>query len=503
MRKGKVVASVATVTVFGVFTRIISFVFKIYLSRALGAEAIGLYQIAVSVFYLFASVSAGGIPVVLSRKTAENHALKNDNDFDLVTSALILGLTLSLSISVILAILNNNLSFLFSDPNACPVFLVMIPALISTSVYSVIRAWLWGKKQFSAFSATETAEELLRILFSVLLLSGIISGVTGVYAVAVAFTVSDVIVAIILFVLFFIKGGRLQKPTKIKEILFPSAPVTAMRVFSGLVATLIALILPLRLIAFGMSPSEATASYGRVAGMANPLLFAPNAIIGSLAIVLVPEMSASGAKNDYATLNKHLTSGINFTFLISGLFMVIYLALGREITTILYKDTLSGEYLRYASFLMLPTGLMQLTNSALNSIGKEHRAFIDYLVGNLFLIAAVLVLPKYIGIYSVAVASMLSTLITCVLNAYALRKYTGLGFSFVKYLVYVIVMALPCAFASNCVVSLLGDRPITVIFAAVCGAVSYCGLCFAADLVDIGGFIKLRKGAYGIKKQTA
>ena len=58
MKKAKkVVGAVATVTVFGVFTRLIGFLFKIYLSRVLGAEALGVYQIALSVFFLFSSLS--------------------------------------------------------------------------------------------------------------------------------------------------------------------------------------------------------------------------------------------------------------------------------------------------------------------------------------------------------------------------------------------------------------------------------------------------------------
>ncbi len=52
----KIVGAVATVAVFEVFTRLIGFLFKIYLSRALGAEALGLYQIALSVFFLFSSL---------------------------------------------------------------------------------------------------------------------------------------------------------------------------------------------------------------------------------------------------------------------------------------------------------------------------------------------------------------------------------------------------------------------------------------------------------------
>ena len=493
MKKKKVLASVATVTIFGVITRVISFVFKIYLSRKLGAEAIGLYQMAVSVFFLFAAFACGGIPVVLSRKTAENSALGKSDDHNLLSSALLVGCGISIVLCALIGILNDKLSFLFSDKGAVHVFLIMSPALLSTTVYSVLRAYLWGKKEFSAFSATETAEEILRIAFCILFLSGMIGSISGANGVALAFTVSDVTVAMILLAIFFIKGGRLKKPTMVKGIIVPSLPVTGMRIFGSLMATLIAFILPFRLMAYGMSSAEATASYGRIAGMATPLLFAPNAIIGSIAIVLVPEMSANGAKKAYADLNRHLNNGINFALLISGAFLVIYLALGKDITCILYKDEISGEYLRFASFLVLPMGIAQLTQSALNSIGKEYRAFANYLISNAFLIVAIIILPKYIGIYSVAVASMLSTLITCALNVYALNKYTGFGYSFLKYFVYVLLFALPCAFGASSLNNVLDDNVFTVALSALFGVVAYAGLCFAAELVDIKGFLKLRK----------
>lgn len=495
MKSKKVFASVATVTVFGVFTRILSFIFKIYLSRALGAEAIGLYQIAISVFYLFASLSSSGIPLVLSRKTAEQDALHNKPDYSLFTTALTMGVTISLVSILVLTVFHNHLGVFFSDKLAHPLFLVMIPALLSTTVYSIIRSWFWGKKEFTAFSVTETIEEVFRILFSILFISGIIAGVSGAYAVAVAFTVSDVLIAVLLFAIFLFKGGRLDKPKQFKKILLPSIPVTAMRMFSGLMSTLIAFILPLRLVMFGMSASEATASFGRIAGMANPLLFAPNALIGSLAVVLVPEMSANGAKRQFDTLNKHLVNGINFSFLISGLFMVLYISLGEEITTLLYGDVVSGTYLQYAAYLMLPMCLTQLTQSALNSIGKELYAFLNYLAGNLLMLAAIFILPKYIGIYSVAAASMLSMLTTSALNVYALKRHTGFSLGFLKYMVMVILFLFPSAFISDCLQSLLSPhlKFLSIIISALAGTGAYAALCLGTDLVDIKGFIKLRK----------
>lgn len=495
MRKKKFFASVATVTVFGVFTRIISFVFKIYLSRTLGAEAIGLYQMALSVFFLFASISASGIPLVLSRKTAETIALEKRTDYSLVTSALVLGTIISSSCILVLTFTKNYLGFLFSEPAALPVFSVTIPALLSTTVYSVIRGFFWGKKEFTAFSATETIEEILRILFSVVFISGAISGVYGAYAVALAFTASDLVIAAILFIMYFVKGGKITKPSAVKKILLPSLPVTAMRMFSSLIGTLIAFILPTRLLSFGMTAAEATAAYGRISGMANPLLLAPNAVIASLTIVLIPEMSANGAKKEYALLNRHLNNGINFSFLVSGLFMVAYVALGKEITSFLYADVQSGEYLQYAAYIMLPMCLSQLTQSALNSIGKEMTSFINYIVGNVGMIILICVLPKYIGIYSVAVATFFSLVTTSVLNIYSLKRNVNFSFGFLKYLVMVTLFIFPSAFMSDCLYSFFGEKiPTVALFtAAFVGVSAYCLLCLCTDLVDVKGFVKLRK----------
>ena len=136
----------ATVTVFSVFTRGLSFIFKIYLSRALGAETVGLYQICISMFYLFACLSSSGIPLVLSRKTAEQRALNNDDNHSLFSSALILGICISVVTVVILTVSKPYLPRLLSDPKIVPMFIIMAPAIISTTIYNIIRGWFWEEK---------------------------------------------------------------------------------------------------------------------------------------------------------------------------------------------------------------------------------------------------------------------------------------------------------------------------------------------------------------------
>ena len=128
----KIFKSVAIVTLFAVMTRVLSFLFKIYLSRAYGAETVGLYQICLSVLLLLLSVSVGGMPTVLSRKIAEAETFKDFKRQNALTFAsIIIGLIISCIIIAICFFMRSHLNLIFSDSRAGDLFLIMLPALIS------------------------------------------------------------------------------------------------------------------------------------------------------------------------------------------------------------------------------------------------------------------------------------------------------------------------------------------------------------------------------------
>jgi stage V sporulation protein B len=372
----------------------------------------------------------------------------------------------------------------------------MAPALISTCIYSAVRSWFWGNKQFVYFSITETAEEVLKILFTVLFISGIFSDISGARGLALAFTVADFTVALLLVLFFFIKGGKLMKPAPLPTMLRPAAPLTAMRVFGSLVGTLLAVLLPARLMAGGLTAQQATADFGRLAGMANPLLFAPNAIIGSLAVVLVPEMSASGVKKDGKALNRHINSGINFGITVSGFFLVIFSALGKEITQILFHDDGSGAYLQAAAWLLLLMPVHLITASALNSVGMEKEAFFSYVGGTVFMLISIYFLTTVIGITSVVIGNAVTLLLCTAGNIYFLRKKTGYSIDFLRTLFLIILFAFPCILLTHNVNSILKNvSPLLAVFAALAAAGAlYAVLTSLFGLIpDIHGFLAIKR----------
>ncbi len=487
----KVYKAVATVTAYSIFTKIISLFFKIYISRELGAEVMGLYQISTSVFYLFASLTASGLPLVLSRKIAEERALNNSKgSADLLTGALIIGVAVSLIMIGLLFAFRNYLGSLFSDKRSLPLFLIIMPALLSTTIYYIIRSYFWGRKEYSRFAFTEMLEELMRIVICVLLISGIIFTISGAYAITYAFIISDILICIVLIIMFLTYGGKLSATPKFKEIGKPALPITVMRIVSSLSVTFVALLFPLRLMQSGLTMSEATASYGRVSGMANPLILAPMSILGSLSVVLVPEMSEKCAKKDYVALNRQINSGLEFSFLISGIFLLCYLALGEELTILLYKDAQSGRYLQWACFIMIPLSLSQLTQSAMHSMGLEKKSFFNYIVGTIAMFACVYFLPPLVGIYSVALASLSSLTISGVLNLIMLKKYSGLKMEFLRSFFAAMIFALASAYFTYSLYGILSSAlPIFgLALSAAAGMGMYAVLTIVTDTVKLSAF---------------
>ena len=75
-----------------------------------------------------------------------------------------------------------------------------------------------------------------------------------------------------------------------------------MRTSNAVVSTIISLLLPARLIAAGMSSAEAMSEIGTAMGMSMPVLSIPATLIGSLALVMVPELAENYYRGQHTRL---------------------------------------------------------------------------------------------------------------------------------------------------------------------------------------------------------
>lgn len=414
----------AMVSVVSMLTRLMSFIFKIYLSRELGAEILGVYQIVFSILGLFSCLSSSGLPTTLSRITAETTARgDNKTQFSVFSTCIITSLIFAVGTCIIFYAFPHLVDLLFSDPRCVEIFMIVLPMLITVSLYCVIRGWFWGRKNYNVFATTELVDEFLKISFAIIFLSGGLFALSKDKTYAISMLISDIIMTVILIILYFVKGGRMARPRMFKSICKSSAPLTITRIEGSFMSTFMSLAIPAILIAkLGFSTSEATAAFGRASGMVMPLIFAPISAVGSLSVVLTPEIATLNANKNLHAFEKKLGAILKYTFVISGLFFCFYAGIGKPLGTMLYNDPLAGEYLQFAAILVFPMAANNILVSILNSLGKEMQTFFGHFTSCIFLVATVLLLSGVFGIKTYFIALAVFHTSNLIINMFLLSK---------------------------------------------------------------------------------
>lgn len=487
--------TVALITVFSVLTRVLGFLFRIFLSRVVGAEALGIYQVAFSVFMVLLTVVSSGLPLVISRMSAKYLAEgEKKKDGALATISLFYSLILSIILCLIVLVFRNIFSKLFTDSRCIQILIVLLPSLIFSSVYSSVRGSLWGRGNYFALCVTELYEQVVRIILCILALSVGLSAIENAINVAWTMTIACFLSMIFVLLLFFYYGGRFSKPQK--KILSPlvrqSTPITFMRIAGSLIQPLIAVVIPARLMAIGYTNSQAISLYGIAVGMTMPLLYIPTTLIGSLSTALIPDISTALAQNNQNHINNRVNSSISFALFISCLFVPVFLSMGELMGVFLYDNIMSGTLLQSSSWVLIPMGLTNISSALLNSLGKENKSFINFLIGSIFMFVALWFLPQYLGIHALVWGMGINYLVSCVLNIRLLKKQTKVEMKLFKTLLKYLALILPSSALTGFVVSLceyVFPTFITLMIGGVVSVGSFLLLAGVLNIIDIKAFV--------------
>ncbi len=497
--------TVMVITVFSVCEKFLGFLYRIFLSRTIGSEGIGIYQVALSVFALLLTLIVSGTPITVSRLMTKYKAEnKLDRVHKVVTAGIIITLLISLPVVLIIFIFNSSLSFIFTDGRCTPVFLIVLPGLIFTSLYSVIRGVFWGNKDFLPYSIIELLEEICMIVVGTILILFSTSAFEGAVYSGIAVLVSYIFSFTLATIVFFVRKNKLVNPKgELLPLLKSTAPITAMRTANSLATSLVSIILPMRLVKAGFTNAQALSSFGAATGQAMPLLFIPSTLLGSFTLVLVPEIAENYYKNQNLTLKQNIEKAIKFTAVLSCIFIPVFIVCGEEIGIIIFNSHECGKYLTASSFLMLFMGLSSVSTSILNSIGLENKTLIYFIIGSLFMLASVWVLPKFIGIYSLLIGFAFVYGLTTLFNFILIGKNCKIKPRYLRYLLLCTGLCIPTLIFGACLekmlLSILGNT-LTFLVVGSLQTVFSVALFFGFNLIDLK-FVLSRFKGLKIKKK--
>ena len=499
IKLNEIFKAVALITLFAVLTRILGFVFRIYLSWEMGAEMLGVYQVAMSMVGVLMMLVSSGLPLTLSKFTAIYETQKDRQAVNRATTAtLIISLVLSLLLCILIFIFDTPLERLFADSRTVLIILTLLPSVIFSAIYSAFRGALWGKKNYFIVGLSEFVEQVLRILFFFVMLYALGQTMSSGVIAGLSLSVACLFSALMVMFYYFYKGNRLANPkSEYRKILKSATPITGVRVATSAMQPLIAIIIPLQLVLCGLTHQEAMAEFGIAVGMTMPLLFVPSTLVGSLAMVLLPELSSQYAQKNKENVISQIELAFTFSIFISILIVPLYMGMWQDIGLFVYNNEKAGLYLLYSAWLMIPLALSNISSTVLNALGMESKSFVNYVIGGIMLLVIILSLTQFIGITSLIVGTGACMIISSALNIRLINKKLERKTQIMNKIYVMSLLAVPTLLLTIFTFNIFDSfcpKFFALAFGSISGAVCFTILCMIFKVINlkeiISGFSK-------------
>lgn len=383
---GEPVHSVAVLTLTGVLSQVVGFVYRIALTRLAGAEVMGLYQLILPVYSVLLSLTSVGLTTAVSNLSAWYQALGNRRAIHQVRGqAVKLFFLLALAPCSLLLVCSDGASvYLLGDARTQLGLLLLVPCLLLTGTENLQKHYFYGTGRVCPAAVTELAEQLLRALLVLALLWRLAPATAeqAVGTIVLGMALCEVVSALTQTVLFRLSlgpadrlpGERLSPKALRGKIGRIALPLGLAALLGNLLSSANAVLLPRLLVRGGMDQGAAVSAYGVTFGMTLPMLLVPTAFLSALGLVLSPKLSRASALGQKGVICRQVRRAVGMANRVLIPALALLAVLGRPIGQSLYGDPRVGEQLPLLALGMLFSCWQSLFSCVLSGVGRQGTA---------------------------------------------------------------------------------------------------------------------------------
>jgi len=499
----------AILAVSGLVAKLIGAAFRIPLTYVVGAEGMGLYQMAYPIYAFLLVASTSGLPVAISKMVSEKMAQSDRRGAHRVfVVAFRILFWMGLLSFLILAAGSYGLSLLIGNPKSFYSILAIAPSLFFVSIMSAFRGYFQGLQVMSPTAFSQLVEQAGRLgiglVLAVLFMGyGVEFGAAGAI---LGVTLSSIVALLFLVWVYVshIRKARADHRLSAKRGFELSNRQIAVRIMKiALPVTLGASVMPfvnladklmvVNLLSRTLNPqsgalftvSEATGLYGLLTAYVNPLANMPSLFTVALAMSLVPAISESMAKKDKSSIAKRATAGIRVTILIALPAMAGMFTLAEPIIGFLYRALPASEAFKAAGILSISAlgifflAMIQTLTALLQGINRIMVPVRNLFIGALvkLIITFLLVRIPGVNVVGAAIGTVSCYAIAALLNLFMVRKYikftSRLRDILLKPALAALLMAFSVRIIYNFVLVRIGDTHDSLIVAMAAGVLIY------------------------------
>lgn len=438
LKKHTLITGTLLLTITGFLTRFLGFFYRIFLSRTIGAEGLGLYNMVHPIYGICFALCAGSIQTAISRFVAAN--VKQGR------AVFRTGLCISLATAVLLSVLICQFafplsSFVLLEERCAPLLPFMAVSVPFSAIHACINGYYYGMQKTHVPALSQVIEQVVR-MSAVFLIADILteSGQEITVQLAVLGHLIGEIASCLYTVLAF-GFHSARRPSARHNSLFQdfsavaaplmtlAFPLMGNRLVLNVLSSAEAIWIPNRLNAFGLTSSESFSIYGVLTGMALPFILFPSTITNSMAVILLPTVaeaqSAGNEKRIAGTISMSLRYSLYMGILCIGLFTLFGNALGTSV----FHDQNAGTFIRTLAWLCPFLYLVTTLGSILNGLGKTSTTFVQNVFALILRLLFVLFGIPHFGITAYLWGMLASELLLALLHLFSLKKLVSFSWN--------------------------------------------------------------------------
>ena len=362
--------------------QVLGFIYRIFLSRLVGAEIMGLYQLILPVYSVVLSITAVGLTVAVSNLSAEYAARGNEGAMGAV-------LRRCLAAFLILFALVAGVTVLFYDPISVYLLgdartqlglLLLLPYLFLTGIENLHKHYFYGTGNIRPPAAVELCEQFIRTgaVLGLLVLFLPQTPERTVGLIVTGMVICELFSSVTLVILYRKRAAGLPRSPAEKglgrRISAIAVPISFTALLGNLMGSANAVLIPQRLVASGTDVSHAMSAFGVLCGMTVPMLLMPTAFIGAMGLVLVPRLARSAALGRLDRIRDRIHKAMLATSVLIMPAMAFLVVLGPTIGRFLFREESAGDFILPLSLGVLLSCYQSILSGVLNGVGKQRSA---------------------------------------------------------------------------------------------------------------------------------
>jgi len=429
------IAGTLVLTATGLVSRLIGFFYKIFLSRTIGAEGIGIYQMIFPIYGVCYALTASGVEIAISRFVSQEHVKGNHKN---ARSILWIGLTISLGLASLASILlYNNAGFiatqLLHETRCTHLLQIMAVTIPFGACHSCISGYHYGLQKTALPASAQLFEQVVRVtavflIYRVALAEGrTLSPTTAVIGLVLGEFAS------MLFSLFslFSEKVRSNSPScpsfsyraSAGKIFLLAAPVSGNRVCLNLLSSVEASLIPFTLQQYGLSTERALSVYGTLTGMAMAFILFPSVLTNAVSVMLLSSVSESQALGNQTQLSRTIRKTLFYCLPMGIVCMIFFLSTGKFLGDFFFHNSMAGDFIITLAWICPFLYINSTLHSILNGLGRTGTGFFNNLTGLLIRIFFILTFIPRRGIEGYLWGILANQFFVFLLNIRALREY--------------------------------------------------------------------------------